>query len=329
MRSITRGGVAVVLAGAMAVASVGIVVAQDEETEVAYLSASSANTWLNASRAEMEKVAAENGIKMTEFDGQFDPGLALTQLQDVIADGRYAGIIVNALVGTSMLPDLQIAAENGMKLVVLNQVVGDRLDTADPQDPIISASVLAPPLRSGERLGQLALMACEGLDPCNVVYFYGIKGTPIDDALKMGFDAVTAGSTVNIVAEADGNYLGPDIPYAAMQDILVRTQDVDVFVGADQSAQAVELAFEEKGLLDDVSIIGFGGASTALAAVADGRWFGELMGVPGTEGRLAMEAMVEALAGNDVGGIDPAVDYQDEGLVTADNAADFTAEWDG
>jgi hypothetical protein len=35
------------------------------------------------------------------------------------------------------------------------------------------------------------------------------------------------------------------------------------------------------------------------------------------------------LAGNDVGGIDTALELQDEGLVTADNVADFTAEWDG
>ena len=41
--------------------------------EVAYLSASSANTWLGASVKEMEAVAAANDINITEFDGQFDP----------------------------------------------------------------------------------------------------------------------------------------------------------------------------------------------------------------------------------------------------------------
>ena len=35
-----------------------------QDKQVAYLSASSANTWLGASVVEMEKVAAANGIKM-------------------------------------------------------------------------------------------------------------------------------------------------------------------------------------------------------------------------------------------------------------------------
>ena len=41
--------------------------------EVAYLSASSANTWLGASVKAMEAVAGKNDINITEFDAQFDP----------------------------------------------------------------------------------------------------------------------------------------------------------------------------------------------------------------------------------------------------------------
>jgi ribose transport system substrate-binding protein len=325
----TRGGLVLALAGTMALTAASLATAQDEEIEIAYLSASSANTWLGESKAVMDGIAAENGIKLTEFDGQFDNALQTTQLQDVIADGRYAGIIIAALGGAAVIPDLQAASEAGMKIVVLNQVVGDRLDTADPQDDSISASIMAPPQRSGERLGALTLQACEGIDPCDVVYFYGIKGIPLDVAIKLGFDSVTEGSTVNIVAEGEGQYLGPDAGLAAMQDILVATSDFDVVVGADQSMQGAEIALMDAGMLENVKVIGFGGSSPALEAVADGRWFADLMGAPGTEGALAMNAMIEALAGNDLGGIDTALELQDEGLVTADNVADFTAEWDG
>jgi ribose transport system substrate-binding protein len=325
----TRSGVALAMAGAMVLSASAAALAQDEETEIAYLSATSANTWLGQSVAAMEAVAAENGIKITEFDGLFDPGLQLTQLQDVMAANRYDGIIVAAIDGTSLIPDLQTASEAGLKIVALNQVAGDALDTAEPQDPSISAAVMVPPLRSGERLGELTLQACEGLDPCDVVYFYGLKGIPLDVAIKEGFDAVTAGSTVNIVAEGEGQYLGPDAGLAAMQDILVATPDFDVVVGADQSMQGVEIALMDRDLLEEVKIIGFGGSSPAIEAVADGRWFGDLMGAPGTEGRLTMEAMIAALAGEDLGGFDPGDLLQDEGLISAENVADFTAEWDG
>jgi hypothetical protein len=42
-----------------------------------------------------------------------------------------------------------------------------------------------------------------------------------------------------------------------------------------------------------------------------------------------MEAMVEALNGNDTGGVDPALSVPNDGLMTQDNIGDFTAEWDG
>jgi ribose transport system substrate-binding protein len=325
----TRSGAALVLAGAVTLTGASMAAAQEEPIEVAYMSASSANTWLGASKAAMEAVAAEHGITITEFDAQFDPALQTTQLQDAIAADRYDGMIMVALAGSAAIPDLEAAAEAGIKIVGLNQVIGDDFTTADPQTPALSASVMEPPFQRGERIGRLTLMACEGLDPCDVVYFYGIKGIPLDVAVKQGFDSVVEGSTVNIVAEGEGQYLGPDAGLAAMQDILVSTPDFDVVVGADQSMQGAELALADAGILDQVKIIGFGGSSVALDAVKEGRWFGELVGAPATEGRLAMEALVEALAGNDIGGIDPALEMPDEGLMTAENADLFTAEWDG
>lgn len=325
----TRGGLALALAGTMALTGASLAVAQDDEIEVAYMSASSANTWLGASKAAMEEIAAENGITLTEFDGQFDAALQTTQIQDAIAADRYDGMIMVAIAGSAVIPDLEAAAEAGIKIVGLNQVIGDDFTTADPQTDALSASVMEPPLQRGERIGRLTLAACEGLDPCDVVYFYGIKGIPLDVAVKQGFDSATEGSNVNVVAEGEGQYLGPDAGLAQMQDILVSTPEFDVVVGADQSMQGAELALADAGILDQVKIVGFGGSSVAIDAVKEGRWFGDLVGAPATEGRLAIEALIEALAGNDLGGIDPALSMPDEGLMTAENAESFTAEWDG
>ena len=55
-----------------------------------------------------------------------------------------------------------------------------------------------------------------------------------------------------------------------------------------------------------------------------------VFGAPGDEGRIAMEAMVSALVGGpDFGGVDPLAALPDDGLVTADNVDQFTAQWDG
>ncbi len=305
--------------------------APEEPFQVAYLSASSANTWLLSSRLEMQAVAAANNIEITEFDAQFDPGLQTTQFQDAIASGAYDGVILVAIAGIASAPDIEAAIAAGMEVVILNQVVGEDYTTSEPQVPGVSANVMAAPFVNGKRLGELTVQACAGLDPCEVVYIYGIKGLPIDDAARAGLDEVIAAyPAITIVAEGEGQYLGPEGGINATQDILQVAPDFDVLVGADQSVQGAEIVLTDEGKLDQVRLVGWGGSVPAIEGIAAGRWFGGVFGAPGDEGRIAMEAMVSALTGGpDFGGVDPLADLPDNGLVTADNVDQFTPQWDG
>ncbi|MCY4422530.1 MAG: substrate-binding domain-containing protein [Acidimicrobiaceae bacterium] len=305
--------------------------APDEPFQVAYLSASSANTWLLSSRLEMEAVAEANNIEITEFDAQFDPSLQTTQFQDVIASGAYDGVILVSIVGIGSLPDIEAALGAGLEVVTLNQVVGEDYTTSEPQVPGVSANVMAAPFVNGKRLGELTVLACADLDPCEVVYIYGIKGLPIDDAARAGLDEVIAAyPAITIVAEGEGQYLGPEGGINATQDILQVAPDFDVLVGADQSVQGAEIVLADEGKLDQVRLVGWGGSVPAIEGIAGGRWFGGVFGAPGDEGRIAMEAMVSALTGGpDLGGVDPLADLPDNGLVTADNVDLFTPQWDG
>jgi len=305
--------------------------APEEPFQVAYLSASSANTWLLASRLEMQAVAAANNIEITEFDAQFDPSLQTTQFQDAIASGAYDGVILVAIAGIASAPDIEAAIAAGMEVVILNQVVGEDYTTSEPQVPGVSANVMAAPFVNGKRLGELTVRACGDLDPCEVVYIYGIKGLPIDDAARAGLDEVIAAyPAITIVAEGEGQYLGPEGGINATQDILQVAPDFDVLVGADQSVQGAEIVLTDEGKLDQVRLVGWGGSVPAIEGIAAGRWFGGVFGAPGDEGRIAMEAMVSALTGGpDLGGVDPLADLPDNGLVTADNVDQFTPQWDG
>ena len=299
--------------------------------QVAYLSASSANTFLLASVGEMQRLADENNIELVEFDAQFNADLQTTQLQDVVASGQYDGIILVALNGPGLVPDVEAALEAGHQVVLFNQIVGDDLSTNEPQVAGVAASILAPPVVTGQRAGRLTVQACAGLDPCRVVYIFGIRGIPLDVALRQGFDSVVAGeSNIEIVAEGEGQYLGPEGGINAIQDILQAQPDFDVVVGADQPLQGIELVLTDEGKLDEVALIGLGGSSPAVEGVRDGRWFATVFYAPASEGRLAMEAMIAALEdGTHTGGVDPNGGFVDEGMVTAANVDQFTAEWDG
>ena len=298
---------------------------------VAYLSASSANTFLLASVAEMQRVAGAGNVEMVEFDARFNPDLQTTQLQDAITSGRYDGIILVALNGPGLVPDVEAALDAGLEVVLFNQIVGNDLTTNEPQVEGVAASIMAPPVVTGQRAAQITVDACAGLDPCRVVYLFGIRGIPLDVALRQGFDSVIAGQpNIAVVAEGEGQYLGPEGGINAMQDILQARPDFDVVVGADQSLQGVELVLADEGKLDGVALIGLGGSSPAIEGIADGRWYGTVFYAPGTEGRLAMEAMIAVLSGGTItGGIDPNANLLDGGKVVAANVGEFTPEWDG
>ena len=302
-----------------------------EPTRIAYLSASSANTFLLASVGEMQRLADENNIELVEFDAQFNADLQTTQFQDAVASGQYDGIVLVALNGPGLVPDVEAALDAGLEIVLFNQIVGDDLSTNEPQVEGIAASVMAPPVLTGERAGRLTIEACAGLDPCRVVYIFGIRGIPLDVALRQGFDSVVAGEpNIEIVAEGEGQYLGPEGGINAIQDILQAQPDFDVVVGADQPLQGIELVLTDEGKLDDVALIGLGGSSPAIDGIRDGRWFATVFYAPASEGRLAMEAMIAALAdGTYTGGVDPNGGFVDEGMVTSANVDQFTPEWDG
>jgi len=296
--------------------------------QVAYLSASTANTWLAASKAEIDKLAVANNITITTFDGQFKADLQHTQMQDIIASGKYQAILVVALDGVGLTPDLKDAMAKGIKIVGMNQVIGPDFTTANPQVPGISAMVFEPPLIRGQRIGKLVNKACAGIDPCRVVYFFGIKGIPLDTAVRQGFDATIA-PNVKVVDEREGQYLGPDKGQTAMQDSITATKGAfDVVIGADQSMQGAQLAISAAGLTGK-KIIGFGGSKAAYDAITSGAWYGDMWGTPATEGTLAMQAIIDALNGKDDGGVDPGAKAIDDNGVTKDNISQFTAQWAG
>lgn len=303
----------------------------DKTIQIAYLSASSANTWLASARDAMEEEGRKNNAEITEFDAKFEPGAQAKQIQDIIASGQYEGIIIASVDGVGVAPALTSAIDAGLEVVVLNQVVGEDLDTADPQVDGVAASVLAPPQATGERLGELTVQACEGESPCEVVYLYGGKGTPYDTAVRSGWDSkVSSNPDIKVIAEGESGFLGTDEPRKAMQDILQSNPDFNVLVGtSDQAVRGALLALADGGK-SDVKTIGVGGSTPALAAMKDGTWFADVAGAPADEGRMAFQAMIAAVREDkDLGGIDVTTELPNNGLITQDNVDEFTAQWEG
>ncbi|ADB50641.1 sugar ABC transporter substrate-binding protein [Conexibacter woesei] len=336
-----RAAVAATVAIAVAGSAVGCGSSEDggstagsattaERPRVAFVNASMANAVLQAAYQEMQRVAEAEGVELTAFDAGFDPAKQFAQLQDVVASGQYDGVIVAPLDGNGLVPGVEAAIDAGLKVGSLNQAIGSRLDTTEPQVDGMSFAVIHPPVTSGRDMGRLTVEACRDVDPCEVGFLYGSKALPLGQALRQGWDgAVEDSPNIEVVAEGDGNFDAQG-GLKVVQDFLQAHPGIDVIVGPDPSVVGAQPALSDAGRLGKVKLVGGGGSAAAIRQIAAGEngWVGTAVVLPRSEGRAAMEAMIAAVRdGKASGGIDPSGEIPGGAMLTRENAARFRGEF--
>jgi ribose transport system substrate-binding protein len=299
---------------------------------IAYLSFAVENSYDAPMLAAAEAVASDNNATLKVFDANNSSQTQYSQLQDVIASGQYAGIILQPIFGTGLTSLVQQAIAKGIKVVNMDQVLGPNYSTDAPQVEGLAANVMFVPTEIGTKLGNLVVQACQSknLSPCNVGYLYDIKASALDVAISGAFDkAIAADPAVKIVAQGQ-SFFSPTDGLTAVQDMLAAQPDLNLIVGSDQGIEGGVQAVAAKHLAGKVILVGYGASAAALAGVASGAWYGDVAQAPASEGRLAVQALIKALrTGQDSGGIDPVAELPDNGIVTKADVSQFTAEWPG
>lgn len=306
--------------------------AAEETLQVAYISFAVANTYDEPMLAEAQRIADENNIELTVFDGNLDPNLQVTLIQDVIASGQYDGMITQPIYGPALIDVTKQAIEAGITVVNIDQILGEDFTTGATQVEGLAANVVFVPSDLGTKLGEQVVEACatQNLDPCNVAFLHDVKASAIGVALWDAFNVVIAGTPVTVVAEGETFY-NPAAAQTAITDILTANPNVDLIATSDQGLQGGVQAIEAAGLsLSDFLMVGYGGSAWAKEQVAAGVVYADVVQAPATEGRLGMLALVDALRnGNNQGDIDPFADFPNNGVMTKDTASEFTGEWAG
>jgi ribose transport system substrate-binding protein len=294
---------------------------------IAYLSFAVANSYDAPMLAAARAVAKAQGASVTVFDAANDPKKQLAQLQTAITSKQYDGIVVQPIFGPQLIPTVGQAIKAGLKVVNIDQILGANPGTAAPPVKGLSGNVVFVQTQIGRKQGQLVNRACAALkaSPCKVGYLYSVKVSSLDTAIRKGFDAVTAGHNVKVVAEGETFY-NPANALKAAQTMLQAQSDLNVIVGADQGATGAQQALNGK----KVTLVGYGGGGVGLKAVGSGAWFGTVVQRPATEGKLGMQCVIKAVkTGKGCGGIDVLAGLPNGGVVTKANAAKFKAEWPG
>ncbi len=298
---------------------------------IAYMSFAVDNTYDAPMLAAAQAVAQTDGATLKVFDANNNPQTQFNQLQTVISSGQYNGIITQPIVSTGLVSLVQQAISKGIKVVNMDQILGPSLSTDAPQVEGLSANVTFVPTKIGTQMGQQVVAACasKNLNPCKIGYLYDIKASSLDEAIYRAFSAAIKGSPVQVVTNGQ-SFFTPTTGETAVQQMLQAQPGLNLIVGSDQGIEGATVALQTAHLTGKVLLVGYGASDAAIAGVASGAWFSDVAQAPASEGRLAVQALVDAIqTGKVSGAIDPVADKPNGGIVTKDTAKEFTGEWTG
>jgi ribose transport system substrate-binding protein len=296
--------------------------------KIAYLSFAVANSYDAPMLAAAKAAAKKGGATIKVFDANNDPKAQFSQLQTVATSKQYNAIIVQPIFGTGLISEVKQAIKNGIKVVNMDQELGANLSTAKPQVPGLSGNVVFVPTAIGTKLGNLVVAACavRKFNPCNVGYLFDIKASALDVAIRNGFNTAIAGHpSVKVVAEGE-SFFTPAKGLAAVQTMLQANSSINLIAGSDQGIEGAVQAVDPS----KVALVGYGGSAASLKGIAAGTWYGSIVQLPASEGRLAVQCAIKAVrTGKGCGGVDPVDAAPDKGVITKANVSKFKGEWPG
>jgi ribose transport system substrate-binding protein len=312
-------------------ASTSPTAAAKKPMNIAYMSFAVDNSYDAPMLAAAQAVASTDGATLKVFDANNNPQTQYDQLQTVISSGQYNGVITQPIYGTGLLTLVQQAIGKGIKVVNMDQILGAKLDTDEPQVTGLSANVTFVPTEIGTKLGQQVVAACASkkLNPCKAGYLYDIKASSLDEAIYGAFTVAVKGSPVKIVTYGQ-SYFTPTIGLSAVETMLQAQPSLNLIVGSDQGIEGAMTALTTVDKSDHVLLVGYGASAAAVAGIKSGAIFSDVAQAPASEGRLAVQALVAAIqTGKVSGAVDPVAGFPDAGVVTSGDVSQFTPEWPG
>jgi ribose transport system substrate-binding protein len=291
------------------------------------------NSYTQAMLQGAENAAKTENVKITTFDTGFTAQKQFSVIQDIVAQHKYQGILVQPNDSVGIEPAIKQAIKAGIQVVALNVPIGPSATTIEPQLPGLAGSVLTPQVTWGHQLGRMTEDACRGLNPCEVAFIAGEIGTSGDDNMIAGFKAQVSGQkNIDVVAiQGGGGFLiGPSENVA--KNLLVAHPKLNVILSTgDQMTHGAQLAVDAEGLSGKIKLIGLGASTYAISAIRAGAWYGSVVTLPLSIGRIAMQVLYKHLVNPKLppSAVDPAVYTKQNPLITKSDIGTFQAQWSG
>ncbi|MCW2963260.1 MAG: monosaccharide transporter substrate-binding protein family [Actinomycetia bacterium] len=328
---LSAAALAVIALGSITVAATAAPDKKAATYNVAFVSSIS-NTFTAAIYNGFKDAAKGKPVKVTMFDVGVDPQKEYSTIQDIVAQKQYQGIAMLPLDPVSVIPAVKAAIKAGVKVVTFNNPLGPDLNTLRPQVPGQTAVVMdATQFQRGIWMGQMAVDACKGINPCQVSYMQGLAGIAGETALRNGFRKGIAGhSSVKYVGNRAAGGYTPQQGQTATQDLLQAIPGLNVLASSDQIVRGAYLASQSAGKTKQLKLIGLGGSSSGVAATRSGQWYGTVVTLPYDIGVQSLNVLVRGIKTGVKGlAINVTTATGTNPKLTKKNAASFKPQWTG
>jgi ribose transport system substrate-binding protein len=238
--------------------------------KIAFFGFWKSNSFTQAVLQGVQTAGDEIGAEVIDLStADYDAAAQIKAVQDQTVKGDAQLYVMLASDSVGMATAAKEAIDAGITVVAAFTPLGPDFTTLEPQVEGLLV-VAETPVSNGAVLAELAGMACENIDPCNVAYLEGFKALPLDNARTESFVKTLAevAPQAKLVAQVEGGY-SPDSGKAAAQDALQANPDINVMVGSSQAILGAQ------GVVDTskVKLIGNGASIEAFEAVLGGQWY--------------------------------------------------------
>lgn len=246
----------------------------------------------------VKEEASKNNATVEVFDPNYDPQEQLSQCQDALTSGSYDAMIAFPVDGGAVVPCARQAIEEDVPFIGMGGPVGPDWETLEPQVEGVTGYAFPLAQTSGERLAALAERACEGIDPCELLYQIGNPAFGYDSTLLTNFEE-SLPDGIEIAAEVQTNF-NPDDGRTKTIDALQADPDIDVIVTEDTTARGVIPALEDAGRAGKVKVISGGGSEYATSQVKAGTIVGTVPYHPYQSALLTTDWAIKAARGEEL-----------------------------
>jgi len=276
------------------------------------------------------------GVQVTGFDGNNNPELQTTQMEDAITTGKYKAFWVWALNGVAEAPTIKQAEAKGIKVAVADYTLGDLNSelTLSPTKGLVS-TIGGSIGKQEQAFASLIQLACKkqvGSGTCNVAFMPGLANYPTDDLRESYMQQIFAGTNINFMLTPPGEYDQPTAQGIAMTYFQSKP-NIQVFCSfGDQMTAGALTAFKLLGITPgkDLQVCGSGATNEIVADIKAGTVFGTVALYPCTESYDGIQDLVGALKGQKIPSTVNVINASHPLIITASTlktAKGFKPDW--